>query len=421
MHHEVAYHFLWIGGAILTAVVFGTIAKNKGQPRVLGGLLAGIFIGVAFTWTDTMHDLRSPHGIPLITGIAELAAMLLLFKAGLEGNLHSIIDDAKVGWRIAIIGVVLPLTGGFAYVFILMDVPWPVAFFQGGVFAATSVGITAAVLTELGLDLEAFANRVKSAAVIDDVLALIGLTIAIAVNTPNPDLATVVTEIGGAALFIVLVPLLGHRLAPAILRKLSSMDEKAREAIVLGFMVLYGAAAMFFGLAAIVGAYFAGVALEEIYFGKKHDKESEKPVEHFIDDLITALGPVFFVYAGCIIDPLVFLDPVVLAHGLAFTAIALAGKLACGLAVKEDRLLVGVSMTPRGEVGIIFAGIGLSSNVLTPELFGASMIMVLLTTVVTPPGLTWLKNRRQIRIKLQSAATLAPKAVPVRVDRTRPS
>jgi Kef-type K+ transport system membrane component KefB len=164
---------------------------------------------------------------------------------------------------------------------------------------------------------------------------------------------------------------------------------------VLSFLLFYGAGAMFFGLAAIVGAYFAGVALDEVFFeNPDHEDRHDKPVEHFVDGLITGFGPIFFVYAGCIVDPSVFLDLTVLAYGLAFTLIAALGKLACGLVVSENRFIVGVGMIPRGEVGIVFATIGLQTGVLTQELFGASMIMVLLTTVVTPIGLNALIKRQ---------------------------
>lgn len=385
MHGEFGYHLLWIGGAILTTVVFGSIAKRLGQPKVLGALIGGLAIGLIFGETHLLGELRSPQGIPLIAGISEIAAMLLLFKAGLEGNLHTILEDARQGWKVALIGVVVPVIGGFIYTLYATDVPWTVALFQGGVFAATSVGITVAVLRELKVVGERFARIIISAAVIDDVLGLLILTMCDALNAPNGLMMDVLAiKVGQALLFVLVVPVLGHILSPRIIRTLNRMDDEAREAIVLSFMLLYGAAALWAGLAAIVGAYFAGVALDEAYFEQDGKKIHDKPVEHFIDGLITALSPVFFIYAGCIIDSRILLDPTVLGVGLAFTAIAMGGKLACGLAVGEHRLVIGVGMAPRGEVGIIFATIGLQKQILTQELFGASMVMVLLTTMLTP-------------------------------------
>ncbi|MEK7615536.1 MAG: cation:proton antiporter [Patescibacteria group bacterium] len=385
MHSEFAGYLLWIGGAILTTVVFGAVAKRFHQPRVLGALIGGLIIGMLFSGTDLFRQLRSTHGIPFIAGLAEIAAMLLLFKAGLEGNLHSIIQDARQGWKVACIGVIVPVIGGFAYTMAATHVAWPVALFQGGVFAATSVGITVAVLQELGVIHKRYARTIISAAVIDDVLGLLILTVCDALNS-SEDLAVgaVSIKIGQALLFVGIVPVLGHRLAPPLLRALNRLNEEAREAIVLSFLFLYGAAALSVGLAAIVGAYFAGVALEEVYFIREDKPVHEKSVEGFIDSLIVALGPIFFVYAGCIVDPQIFLSMSVLVIGITFTVIAVVGKLACGLVVSDNRLLIGVGMVPRGEVGIVFATIGFQKGILTPELFGASMIMVLLTTMLTP-------------------------------------
>lgn len=386
MHGEFGQHLLWIGGAILMTVIFGGVAKRLGQPKVLGALIAGLAIGAVFGGTHLLQELRSEHGIPLIAGLAEIAAMLLLFKAGLEGNLHSILHDAKQGWKVALIGVLLPVLGGFLFTFYASDVSWPVALFQGGVFAATSVGITVAVLQELNVVKASFARIIISAAVIDDVLGLIILSVCDALNAPSGLVFDeVAVKMGQALLFVFVVPALGHVLSPHIVRALRRMDEEAREAIVLSFMILYGAGALWAGLAAIVGAYFAGVALDEAYFEEAEMTSGDRPVEHFIEGLITGFAPVFFIYAGCIVDPGILLNASVLGFGLVFTAIAMAGKLACGLVVSQDRLIVGVGMSPRGEVGIVFATIGLQKEILTPELFGASMVMVLLTTMATPP------------------------------------
>lgn len=390
---------------MLLATLLGSLAKFLKQPRVLGGLIAGLLIGIVFTQTHLMHELRSEHGIPLITGLAEIAAMLLLFKVGLEANLHSLLEDAKTGWKVAVVGVVVPIIGGFVFAYFAKGLSWPVAVFLGGVLSATSVGITAAVLGELGVIDEEFSRIIINAAVIDDVLALFALTLCTNLNaTEAIPMSQLALKLGGSVLFVIVVPLLGHRYAGKIVGLLSKMDEKAREAIVLSAMILYGAAALKVGLAGIVGAYFAGVALEEIYFKPKRENESSHPVEHFVDDLITGFGPVFFVYAGAIVNPAVFLNTEVFIDGMILTAIAMAGKLACGLMVKKDRLLVGVGMSPRGEVGIIFATIGLTSGILSQEMFGACMIMVLITTMATPPLLSTLAARRTGRRKLRRAA-----------------
>lgn len=459
MHGTLAQQLLWMAGAMVTAALMGALAKRLGQPKVLGALLGGILIAVCFGWTDLVQSIwygQDPHdflhqveaghypagehaeaaahavdaagahgghadahaaadtghgesGAPakkvlfkpeLVAGLAEFAAMLLLFMAGLEGNLNTIIQDAKSGWKVAVIGVIAPMAGGFGYAYYVMPdtffmeggVKWAIALFQGGVFAATSVGITAAVLGELGVLSKKYAKIIISAAVIDDVLGLVVLSLCKALaGGAGVETSALVFQIGGALLFVVILPVVGHFSAGFILRTLHRTDPSAREAIVIGWMLIYGAAAMYAGLAAIVGAYFAGVALEEIYFTRDKESAAEKIVEHDIASFITAFGPIFFVYAGCAVNPKVFLDPQVLMHGLAFTVLASVGKLVAGIAVpKGTRLLVGVGMSPRGEVGIIFASIGLASGILSEQMFGASMIMVLLTTLVTPPLLNKL-------------------------------
>lgn len=393
MHGNLAGQLLWMGGAMMVATM-GALVKKIGQPKVLGAILGGVLIGVFFTFTDTVRDLRSGHA-PLISGMAEIAAAMLLLLAGMESNLDSIVNDAKTGWKVALIGVVMPMGGGFVYTFFAGDVSWPVALFQGGVFAATSVGITAAVLSELGVLQERYSRTIISAAVIDDVLGLLVLAVCQALNTSDTNASSIALQIAGALAFVLIIPVLGHFLAPKILVALNQIDSDARPGIVISWMLIYAAGAMYSGLAAIVGAYFAGVSLEEVYFVSKPEDHEKMRVEHLIEMFIGAFGPIFFVYAGCVVNPAVFLEPSVLLNGAVFTLIAVIGKLFSGLAAaKGDKALVGVGMSPRGEVGIIFATIGLQSGILTGKLFGASMIMVLLTTVMTPPLLNRLIKRQ---------------------------
>lgn len=400
MHEHMVYVLGWIGLAMAAAVLFGAVAKRFRQPQILGALIGGVVIGIVFTNTEFMHELRSDHGIAEIVFLAEFAAMLLLFKAGLESNIDEIRNSLKGSMGIAIIGIVTPMFGGFLYAWYVVDVPWQVAFFQGGVFAATSVGITAAVLNELGVTKKSYFTVIMTAAVIDDILGLGVLMIAEAMNASGGlDAQALGMQIGGSLIFVIGIPFIGYHYAGSLMKRTSGMNPEQRESLILAFMFLYGAGALYFGLAAIIGAYFAGVALDEPFFAKKDgpgflDKKS-KEVEHFIDSLIVGFGPIFFVYAGCVVNPAIFLNPTVLMHGIAFTLIAMLGKLACGLLAKQDRLIVGVGMSPRGEVGIVFATIGLQKGILTPDLFGASMIMVLLTTMAAPPILNYLIQKAE--------------------------
>lgn len=379
-----ASELIWMATALLLYTLLGTAAKKLGQQKVLGGLLGGVVMALIGFRAEN-HNL--------IQKLGEISAMFLLFKAGLETNLPGVLRDARTGWKVATVGVIMPMIGAAFYCVWVKNATWPVALFQGGVFTATSVGITAAVLGELKVMDKAFAKIIISAAVIDDVMGLVVLAVCQTLNAPGPfDAAAVSKQIGIALLFVGVVPVLGHLLTKPVVSRLHRMTSDNQETIMLAFMLFYGAGAIKFGLAAIVGAYFAGVAIEEAYFqetpGTEHGES--KPVEHRIEMLIKFFAPIFFVYAGSIVDPKVFADPAVLFTGLIFTLIAVAGKLCSGLlAPKGDRLIVGVGMVPRGEVGIIFATMGMTSGILSAELFGASMIMVMLSTFVTPPLLSW--------------------------------
>lgn len=384
-HGTFDMELLWMGGMLLLSPLFAKLAKKFNQPKVLGCFLLGLIVSFTFKDTHFMEDVRAGK-IELLVKLVEIGFMTLLFKAGMEGNLGSIIRDAKTGWKVALLGVVFPAAGGFALMFWQQDMPWPKALFVGGILSATSVGITAAVLGELKVINEQFGKIIISAAVLDDIIGLIVLTVCKSLNVESPDTDKLMWEIGGALAFVIAIPVLGHIFIGKLAKTMNKLDAESREAIVMGFLFLYGAASMKFGLAPIVGAYFAGVALDELYFGSNHH---DKMVERFIDSLITFISPICFAYAVSIVDPKVFFDLNVLGLGLAITAIAMIGKLAAGLGVKEYRLMVGIGMSPRGEVGIIFATIGLQLGAINQEIFGAVMIMVLVTTMATPPLLGW--------------------------------
>lgn len=375
----------WLALALVSYSVLSAAAARFKQPKVMGGLIGGVLVAIGSVAFPGLR--QSGHGF--IAHLAEIGAMLLLFMAGLEANLNTVVRDAKIGWKVATIGVVMPLIGAFLYTLAVKGTTWQVALFQGGIFTATSVGITVAVLSELGVVQKDYAKAVISAAVIDDIMGLVVLAVCQACNTPGEvSLSSVAGKVGIAVLFVAVIPILGHVFAKRIIHGLYRVSPESQEAIILAWMTLYGAAAIVFGLAPIVGAYFAGVAIEEAYFEENPGEPNphHKPIEHYLKGLVGGFGPVFFVYAGSIIDPRVFLNGSVLFTGLMFTAIAIVGKLAAGLVMpRGNRLIVGVGMIPRGEVGIIFATMGVQSGIINQELFGASMIMVMLSTLVTPP------------------------------------
>ncbi|PIS05395.1 MAG: hypothetical protein COT81_01280 [Candidatus Buchananbacteria bacterium CG10_big_fil_rev_8_21_14_0_10_42_9] len=390
---------IFIAFALLGSVVGNRIAIKFKQPRVLGMLLAGIVIGILFNWTQWLQAVRhDEHGF--IPQLAEFAAMVLLFRAGLEGNVKSMLRDAKTSIWVALIGVIMPLVGAYLLMQ-LLGYDFATAFFTGGILVATSVGVTTAVLSEFKLLQATYAKIIISAAVLDDVLGLIVLMVAQSfAGDIKLDIFTIIAQIGTALAFIVLLPLLGYFFVAPLMKQLRALDPQANSKIIFGFMAAYGAGAAFAGLAPIVGAYFAGVALEEAFFRSGKD-DHEKPVEQRVLILEGTLAPIFFVYATSIVNPVIFLNFKVIALGLSLTVIAVLGKIVAGAVVKS--WIVGVGMIPRGEVGIIFATLGFQLKIITQNIFSAAMLMVILTTLITPPLLKYCinchnRNRNQAEI-----------------------
>jgi len=370
----------------------GDVAERIGQPAVLGELVVGIVLGnldlVGVPWFRTV---ASDHTIDVL---ARLGVVLLLFEVGLESTVG---DMLKVGGRsllVAVLGVVTPWAlGWWVGGLLLPDASPYVHAFLGATLTATSVGITARVLKDLGRAQSPEARIILGAAVIDDVLGLVILAVVAGVITAadrGSDLSypAVGVIVAKALLFLGGALVLGVAVSPrlfALAGRLRGSGLLLTTALVFCFVVAYLASAV--GLAAIVGAYAAGLVLEE-----------DKPrLAELVRPIGTLLVPVFFVLMGMRVELRSFAHPDVLGLALLLTLAAIAGKQACalgGLGAALDRLSIGIGMIPRGEVGLIFANLGLSltlhgERIVSPAIFSGLVIMVLLTTLITPPALKW--------------------------------
>jgi len=370
----------------------GDVAERIGQPAVLGELVVGIVLGnldlVGVPWFRTV---ASDHTIDVL---ARLGVVLLLFEVGLESTVG---DMLKVGGRsllVAVLGVVTPWAlGWWVGALLLPDASPYVHAFLGATLTATSVGITARVLKDLGRAQSPEARIILGAAVIDDVLGLVILAVVAGVITAadrGGDLSytAVGVILAKALLFLGGALVLGVAVSPrlfALAGRLRGSGLLLTTALVFCFVVAYLASAV--GLAAIVGAYAAGLVLEE-----------DKPrLAELVRPIGTLLVPVFFVLMGMRVELRSFAHPDVLGLALLLTLAAIAGKQACalgGLGAALDRLSIGIGMIPRGEVGLIFANLGLSltlhgERIVSPAIFSGLVIMVLLTTLITPPALKW--------------------------------
>ena len=401
------------------AKIGGELFERMHQPSVLGELVAGVLLGnlvlVHPSWSF-FEPLRADHitspWAVVIDGLSRLGVILLLFEVGLESSLGEMRKVGLSSFLVATVGVVAPffLGYGVSWLFIKQVPPVILAMsprfdlanihiFIGATLCATSVGITARVFKDLDKLHLREARIILGAAVIDDVMGLLILAvvsgIVVAAETGGTVSAVQLLQITGLALgFLLGAVILGLVAVPRMMTQIARMRSGGVmiiAAVLLCFLLSYAANAV--GLATIVGAFAAGLILEDVHFSEFREKRS---MRELLTPVTTLLVPVFFVMMGMRVRLETFLDLHVVGLAAGLTIAAFIGKQVCGLAVVEkrlDRLSIGIGMVPRGEVGLIFASIGKSLNVVDNALFSAIVIMVILTTFTTPPLLAFSLNR----------------------------
>lgn len=375
---------------IIAARAGGEIAERFRQPAVLGEIIAGVALGL-------IPAIRPAVGNETIMFIAEIGVILLLFEVGLESEFGEFLRVGASASLVAVIGVVLPLFAGFGATYIL-GYGTAEALFLGATLTATSVGITARVLSDLHQSQSNEARIIIGAAVVDDVLGLLVLSIVLGLTAGTTVRAgSTVLTVALAVAFLVAAIIVGIRAAPALLGlagRLKGRGVIGVTAFVFGLAIAYLGSLL--GLAPIVGAFAAGLVLAST--------QHRLRIIDRIEPLADVFVPVFFAVVGMQVNLGPLGDWHILLVTLVLLIVAVPTKLLAGLgAVKEgvDKLTVGVGMVPRGEVGLIFATIGLSSGVLSEGLYGAIILVVLLTTLITPP---WLQ-RRLIRVQRRRRST----------------
>lgn len=398
----------WLNDLLLGLVVVlvaaklgGELMERLGQPAVLGEILAGILLGNAAL--VGLKQLAFLHGNVPLEALGELGVIILLFEVGLESNIAEMRQVGLSSLLVATVGVVVPMALGFgvARVFI-PQAPLLAWVFVGATLCATSVGITARVLRDLGQLRRAESKIVLGAAVIDDVmglvvLAVVGGIISAVGSGQTLGLGGIVWIVLKATLFLVGSIAIGSYLSPRLFRSASLLNVRHMLLVTaFAFCLLLARLAAEIGLAPIVGAFAAGLILDPVHYQEFRDRG-----EHTIEELIHPIGgllvPVFFVLTGMKVDLQALGNPGVLGFAAALTVAAIVGKQVCGLAVVErglDRLSVGIGMIPRGEVGLIFANVGRTlvlagAPVVSAGTFSAVVIMVMVSTLITPPLLKW--------------------------------
>lgn len=392
---------LYLVMILLAAKLIGHFGVLLGQPAVLGELCAGILIG-------NLHllGIEGFQGIatdPYVDILARIGVVVLLFSVGLESTIREILNVGLSSLLVALLGVAAPFGLGWAVgAWLLPDHSIYAHAFLGATLCATSVGITARVLQDIGKSRDNEARIILGAAVIDDVLGLIILaTVSGIILAADQGLkmsfwsqARIALKAGG---FLIVALMLGSFLTPKIFWRAAKLrGPGVLLGVSLAFCFLLSFLSGIAGLAPIVGAFAAGLLLESVHFRAFGEREI-----HYLEDalrpLMDFLVPIFFVQMGAKVDLRVFALPDALWLSAALTVAAILGKQLCSLGVIGkglNRWAVGFGMIPRGEVGLIFASIGTvlilkGERIIDNTTYSAVVIMVLVTTLIAPPLLKW--------------------------------
>jgi len=440
MHTDpIAPVILGVTGILFFAILGRFAARKLGQPSVLGELIMGVVLGnlayligidlilvlregpaifeleklsiagtpldlAAFqtlgsdTAAQVLWILQGPHGGQIlqvaqtVDVFSRYGVIFMLFLVGLD---TSVVEMRRVGpdsARVALIGVMMPFVLGFTAAYFLMpDKSLNTDLFIAATLGATSVGITARVLKDLHREQSSEAHIILGAAVMDDILGLLMLSIVSSIIVSGSiNLLNILVTIILAVLFIGGVLFLGPYLLRFTIHLLCKLDMvEAKMFTSYLFVMVLAWLANLVGLATIIGAFTAGLILNDTFF--RHCRIPKEDYNVSIKSLIMPLEvilvPIFFVLMGIQVKLETFFDWQVLIMAAGLLVAAIAGKLACGLGVgqKVNRLAIGLGMMPRGEVGLIFAAIGKSLGVINDALFSAVVLTVIVTTLLSPP------------------------------------
>lgn len=384
MHHA-ADILLALFVIFVAAQIGAEIAQRLKLPGVVGEIVAGCVIGPsALGWIDTAQIAA---GTPLDM-LAEIGVVLLLFSVGLETRLDDLKKVGKSAFLVGVLGVIVPFAAGALWAH-GSGFEWTKSMFVAAAFVATSAGITARVLQELGVLSRMESRVILGAAVIDDILAMLLLGVVTSLQGDGSvNVAGLLFVLLQAVGFVAVIGWVGTKVmrtqAHWLDRPISPMSPLTIAlAICLGLAYL----STQFGLAAIIGAFLAGMIASEM-----HQREE---LEHQTQPLLALLTPFFFVITGAKIDLTVFSSAQALWTLLVVTVIAILSKLVGGFIGalslgKRGALIVGVGMVPRGEVGVVIASLGLAAGVFSNEIYAVIVAMSLLTSIVTPPVLSML-------------------------------
>jgi len=360
------------------AKLIGEIFVKLRQPALVGEILAGAIIG------PSLLGWIAPNAT--LTALSDLGVMFLLFDVGLQVKAHELMKVGGTATLVATIGVILPFFAGWG-ILLAFGAPQIEAVFVGAALVATSVGITASALSARGLLHEIASKIILAAAVIDDVLGLIVLAVVSSVAQGHVNFVAIALTAGLATAFTVIMAKWGTTAVNRILPHFHSRAEAEDAQFHLSLILLFALAALaiYTGVAAIVGAFLAGLALSDT---------ADARVRDLTRGVYELLVPFFLVGIGLHLDLGVFRTPATLTLALVILAAAIVTKLiGCGLGALslgwnpetgQNMLKIGLGMVPRGEVGMVVAQMGLSMKVISTEVYAVVVFMAVATTLVTP-------------------------------------
>ena len=360
---------------LISAKLLAELFERLKQPAVVGEILAGVLIG------PSVLGLVEPSNILNI--IAEIGVIFLLFNVGLETKPQSILDVGKHALLVGVLGVILPFVAGY-----LISIWWGgstiESLFLGAALVATSVGITARVLGSLGLLDTESARIILGAAIIDDILGLIILSVVSSFSTGSVNYWTLIGTAGLAVAFTVFVATVGAKMITRLAPKINNLH-MSKPFFNAGLIFCLGLsfAAIYIGVAAIIGAFLAGMAMAEA--------TEDNPKMHKLSaGVMEFLVPFFLVNIGMQLNLGIFRDMSVVLFAVVITLAAIVTKfVGCGIGAlgtgKKQAAQVGAGMVPRGEVGIVVAQIGLGLAAIGDKYFGAVLFMAVFTTLIAPP------------------------------------
>lgn len=370
---------------LVMAKVAAEIFDRVRIPVVIGEIAVGIVLGPSILgWVNTGDTLFF---------LAEIGVIVLLAQVGMETDIDELRRVGRTSMSVGLIGVAAPMALGY-FAAVALGESTNTALFVGAALTATSIGITARVFGDLRALSTPEARTVLGAAVADDVLGLIILTVVTRiVQQGSVDLATVGTTIGLAVSFLAVAGLVGLVAFPVALRRIGSASKSTSTipVVAIALILAFSVAADLANLAPIIGAFVAGLGLRKVAVHERIERDLSSLGQIFV--------PVFFLYIGISTDLSAMLDARVLAVAGLLSIIAIVGKLVSALGAlgtTSDKFVIGFGMLPRGEVGLIFATIGLSVGALDDELYGSILVVVLLTTLIAPPLLRWRIGKQAV-------------------------